>query len=38
MTDNELIDKTNRAISELVIEKTSFKKAYNYYHGIMDKE
>ena len=30
MTENELIDKTNEIISELVVNKTKLQKAYNY--------
>lgn len=38
MTDQELIDKTNETISELVYDKTRLQKAYNYYNGKRDKE
>ncbi len=38
MTDEELIDKTNETISELVYNKTRLQKAYNYYNGKRDKE
>ena len=38
MTKEELIDKTDSAIAELVHEKTKLQKAYNYYNGIRDKE
>jgi hypothetical protein len=38
MKDEELIEKTDRAISELVIDKVSLRKAYNYYNGKMDKD
>lgn len=34
----ELIAKTNRAINELVYDKTALKKAYNYYNCKRDKE
>jgi len=35
---NEIIKNIDRAISELVYEKTSIVKAYNYYHGHRDPE
>ena len=38
LTKQQMIDKTNQAISELVIEKEHLTKAYNYYAGIRDKE
>lgn len=38
MTQNELIDKTDRAIAELVFPKWDLQKAYNYYNGKMDSE
>ena len=38
MTDEQLIEKTNKAISELVYDKTEIQKAYNYYNGIRDEE
>ena len=38
MTENELIDKTNEIISELVVDKTKLQKAFNYYNGKRDKE
>jgi len=38
MTKEELMDKTDSAIAELVHEKTKLQKAYNYYNGIRDKE
>ncbi len=38
MTDKELIDKTNKAISELVYNKWELQKAYNYYNGKRDPE
>lgn len=38
MTDKELIDKTNKSISELVYNKTELQKAYNYYNGKRDSE
>lgn len=38
LTKQQMIDKTNKAISELVIEKEHLTKAYNYYAGIRDKE
>ena len=38
MTENELIDKTNEIISELVVNKTKLQKAFNYYNGKRDKE
>lgn len=38
MTKQELIDKTDKAISELVYEKSSLKKAYNYYNGVRDSD
>lgn len=36
--DKDLIDIIDRAINELVYEKTSIIKAYNYYHGKRDPE
>ena len=36
--DQELIDKINKAITDLVYEKTKIRKAYNYYHGKRDPE
>ena len=38
MTNEELIEKTDQAIAELVTEKTQLRKAYNYYNGKMDKD
>ena len=38
MTENELIEKTNQIISELVIPKYNLQKAYNYYTGKRDPE
>lgn len=38
MKKEELIDKTDSAIAELVHEKSKLQKAYNYYNGIRDKE
>lgn len=38
MTNEELIDKTDKAISELVYPKYKLQKAYNYYNGIRDKD
>lgn len=38
MKKEELVSKTNLAISQLVQEKTSMKKAYNYYNCKRDKE
>ena len=38
MSKEELIYKTNKAISELVYEKDDLRKAYNYYHCKRDKE
>ena len=37
-TEQEVIDNINRAINELVYEKTQIIKAYNYYHGKRDPE
>lgn len=36
--EQEVIDNINRAINELVYEKTQIIKAYNYYHGKRDPE
>ena len=36
--DKELMDNIDRAINELVYEKTTLIKAYNYYHGKRDPE
>lgn len=38
MTDDKLIELTNKAIAELVYDKTEIQKAYNYYNGIRDAE
>lgn len=38
MKDDELIEKTNKAIAELVVDKVELQKAYNYYNGIRDAE
>lgn len=38
MSDEELIDKTNKTIAELVQEKVELQKAYNYYNGVRDAE
>jgi len=38
VTKDELIDKTNTAISELVYVKKELRKAYNYYNGILDAD
>lgn len=38
MTKDELIEKTDNAIAELVYDKTELQKAYNYYNGIRDKD
>lgn len=38
MKKEELVSKTNRAISELVYDKTKLRKAYNYYNCKRDKE
>ena len=36
--EKEIIDIIDRAINELVYEKTQIIKAYNYYHGKRDPE
>jgi hypothetical protein len=36
--DSDLIDKTNKAIAELVYPKWDLQKAYNYYNGVRDAE
>lgn len=38
MTNDELIEKTDKAISELVYPKYNLQKAYNYYNGVRDKD
>lgn len=38
MSDEDLIEKSNKTIAELVQEKTELQKAYNYYNGIRDAE
>lgn len=38
MTNDEMIEKTDKAISELVYPKYKLQKAYNYYNGIRDKD
>lgn len=38
MTRDELIEKTDKAITELVYSKYDLQKAYNYYNGIRDAD
>ena len=38
MTKDELIEKTDKAINELVYAKYDLQKAYNYYNGIRDAD
>ena len=38
MSDEDLIEKSNKTIAELVQEKTELQKAYNYYNGVRDAE
>lgn len=38
MSDEDLIEKTDKTITELVQEKTELQKAYNYYNGVRDAE
>lgn len=38
MTKEELIEKTDKAIAELVYSKYDLQKAYNYYNGIRDAD
>jgi hypothetical protein len=38
MSKEDLIEKTDKAIHELVYPKYELQKAYNYYNGIRDKE
>jgi hypothetical protein len=38
MTEEQLIEKTNRIVSELVYPKWNLQKAYNYYNGKRDAE
>lgn len=38
MTNEKLIEKTNKAISELVYPKYNLQKAYNYYNGVRDAD
>ena len=38
MKHEELVDKTNKAINELVYDKETLRKAYNYYNCKRDKE
>jgi hypothetical protein len=38
MSDQELIDFTDRTIAELVYPKWDLQKAYNYYNGKRDAE
>lgn len=38
MTEDELIEKTNKTIHELVYPKFNLQKAYNYYNGIRDAD
>lgn len=37
-TEQDMIEETNRAISELVYDKDDLQKAYNYYNGKRDEE
>lgn len=38
MTNNELIEKTDKTITELVYPKYNLQKAYNYYNGVRDAD
>lgn len=38
MNKQELIDKTDETITDLVVDKDELQKAYNYYNGIRDAE
>lgn len=38
MTKQELIEKTDKAIGELVVSKYDLQKAYNYYNGVRDED
>ncbi len=38
MTKDELIEKIDKAINELVVDKYDLQKAYNYYNGIRDAD
>jgi hypothetical protein len=38
ISDDELIQKTDIAIAELVYDKDELQKAYNYYNGKRDAE
>ena len=38
MKKDELIDKTDKCITELVYPKYNLQKAYNYYNGIRDAD
>jgi hypothetical protein len=38
VSDDELIQKTDIAIAELVYDKDELQKAYNYYNGKRDAE
>lgn len=38
LSNEELIDKTDKAINELVYPKWELQKAYNYYNGVRDEE
>jgi len=38
MTNEELIEFTNKTIAELVYPKYDLQKAYNYYNGVMDAD
>lgn len=38
MSDEDLIEKSNKTIAELVQEKTELQEAYNYYNGVRDAE
>lgn len=38
VTNNDLIEKTDKAISELVYAKYDLQKAYNYYNGVRDAD
>jgi hypothetical protein len=38
MTEDKLIETTDKIISELVYPKYELQKAYNYYNGVLDAD
>ncbi|MED9974260.1 hypothetical protein [Catenibacterium sp.] len=38
MSEQEVIELINKHIGELVVDKTTIQKCYNYYNGVRDAE